>query len=164
MLLARVIALHIVLMTTCTGWWTYEYCVGSHVRQFHLEGETVANDINLGNYDASTPKRNLEETVDADGVYEEVSSDVIKALTKVGTDSAMTRYAVQYYNGGTPCDIGSQEMRSTDVRLYCGEAVSKSQSFIESVQVSPVHALKTIERAICTDDTHPSETRFARLT
>ena len=95
------------------------------------------NDISLGRYDAATPARNVEETPDADGVYEEASSDVMKALVQgAGAGgAAVTRYAAQYYDGGTACDIGSQQMRSTDVRLYCGDDVSKSQSFIESVLV-----------------------------
>eukprot|EP01102_Stenamoeba_stenopodia_P011979 TRINITY_DN3725_c0_g1_i1.p1 TRINITY_DN3725_c0_g1~~TRINITY_DN3725_c0_g1_i1.p1 ORF type:complete len:320 (-),score=70.02 TRINITY_DN3725_c0_g1_i1:16-975(-) len=39
-------------MTTClyrlTGWWTYEFCRGSHVRQFHQEEKTVVSQFYLG--------------------------------------------------------------------------------------------------------------------
>ena len=115
------------------GWWTYELCFGKHMRQFHTEGDQVTNDIMLGRYDASTPVRNVDETEDGDGVYEDIGGAMAKVIG--GASGSLGRYTVHYYNEGTPCDIGSQSTRSVEVRLYCGKEKSRTQNFIEAVHV-----------------------------
>jgi hypothetical protein len=39
------------------GWWTYEFCYKSHVRQFHMDmnSKKITEEHIIGYYNASTP-------------------------------------------------------------------------------------------------------------
>ena len=67
-----------VCLPNIVGWWTYEFCVGKHVRQFHAEGDKVLNNIDLGRYDfQSSIRKGKIDTIRGDGVYEEKSSNIV---------------------------------------------------------------------------------------
>ncbi|KAH9514270.1 Protein OS-9 [Bulinus truncatus] len=85
-------------------WWSYEFCYGKHIRQFHMEdGEIKGNIIYLGYYESDFDWNN--ETAREDRLRSKVS---------------MSRYHSQTYTLGTKCDLTNQ-MRKTEVRFMCEE-------------------------------------------
>jgi len=90
------------------GWWYYEFCYGSQIRQFHQEG-TTANNIKVTqeNYLGRAPK---ESYVNAHSlVYTEV------------------------YDGGSHCDITGKPRRTT-VNFICNTA--EPQTTISKIEES----------------------------
>ncbi|KAH9490698.1 Protein OS-9 [Bulinus truncatus] len=85
-------------------WWSYEFCYGKHIRQFHMEdGEIKGNIIYLGYYESDFDWNN--ETAREDRLRSKVS---------------MSRYHSQTYTLGTKCDLTNQ-MRKTEIRFMCEE-------------------------------------------
>jgi len=85
-----------------TGWWTYELCYGTHVKQFHDDAERKQPRVEflLGVPPAA-----------ADGV------DVAPPHTEA-TDAHGNRYYSERYLDGTVCDLTS-EPRKTEIRFTC---------------------------------------------
>ena len=87
------------------GWWTYEYCFGKHVAEFHQErgqgevGMGKVNVLGLG------PEHQLEYGAAFDEIY-------------YMTDSFRGAYFSAVYYNGTVCDKTLQQ-RVVDVRMYC---------------------------------------------
>ncbi len=77
------------------GWWTYEFCFGAAVKQFHVDGQTGTR---------------VSEFVM--GRYEGGSSTLLPDLE--------TRQVKQKYVGGTTCDLSGQP-RSIEVRYLCND-------------------------------------------
>ncbi|KAH3732742.1 PRKCSH domain-containing protein [Pelomyxa schiedti] len=76
-----------------SGWWTYEFCYGGHLRQFHEENGKVASEYFLG----YTPELLPSEIGQLQhGFYSET------------------------YTKGTVCDL-SGEHRQTEIRFSCDE-------------------------------------------
>ena len=84
------------------GWWTYEFCHESHVRQFHADASgVVMQEFVLGRYGAM-----WTQTVTASGT------------PPVSTDDDGRPFLQQRFDGGSECpDTGLP--RSTLVRFYC---------------------------------------------
>ncbi len=78
------------------GWWTYEFCFGVGVKQFHHDQQTGAR---------------VSEFVM--GRYESAASGLV-----VDGESKQIR---QRYVGGTVCDLGQQQPRSVEVRYLCND-------------------------------------------
>jgi len=84
-------------------WWTYEYCAGAHVRQFHGgEGGEAVDAFMLG-------RVNESRASSLDAVHLDASSPAGDA-----------RYVATTYDGGDPCDL-TGEPRSVEVRFVCAE-------------------------------------------
>jgi len=73
------------------GWWTYEFCYGKHLRQFHQEKDK--------------PIRPQDE------YFMGFNNELIAAETK-------DNYYAAQYDGGTVCDINGQQRRS-EIRFVC---------------------------------------------
>ncbi|CAL1297062.1 unnamed protein product [Larinioides sclopetarius] len=82
-------------------WWTYEFCFGHYIKQFHIEdGQIIGQVITLGLYDYDYDWNN------------DTDQEKFKHVKQ--------RYHSQYYVNGTKCDLTGQP-RSAEVRLFCEE-------------------------------------------
>lgn len=96
------------------GWWTYEFCYGRHILQYHMENDGVKGDVTyLGNYegDFDWNKEALEETLHS-------------------KRHIVNRYHSQTYVNGSACDIINHN-RDTEVRYFCD--YSTLETYIERV-------------------------------
>lgn len=82
-------------------WWTYEFCFGLYIRQFHIEGgQMVGHAITLGLYDSDYDWTN------------QTDQEKFKHTKQ--------RYHSQYYTNGSMCDLTGQP-RSAEIRIFCEE-------------------------------------------
>ncbi|XP_022301578.2 protein OS-9-like [Crassostrea virginica] len=85
-------------------WWSYEFCYGKHIRQFHMEdGRILGNVIMLGYYESEFDWKN------------ETNME-IKSRNK----NRLNRYHSQQYINGSKCDL-TGKARKTEVRFLCEE-------------------------------------------
>ena len=93
------------------GWWTYEFCFKKHVRQYHVESNSkVSVDYSLGKFNEALTNKTRDD---------ENETEIKKREASVGIPA--TSFHVHHFTGGTECDIGSLEMRKTEVQFVCGE-------------------------------------------
>ncbi|XP_041836524.1 protein OS-9 isoform X2 [Melanotaenia boesemani] len=82
-------------------WWTYEFCPGQHIRQYHLEDTEIKGDILfLG--------------------YYESEFDWSNETAKASKRHKLKRYHSQTYVNGSKCDLNGNP-RETEVRFMCEE-------------------------------------------
>uniref|UniRef100_H2U776 Endoplasmic reticulum lectin n=1 Tax=Takifugu rubripes TaxID=31033 RepID=H2U776_TAKRU len=82
-------------------WWTYEFCHGQHIRQYHLEDSEIKGDILfLG--------------------YYESEFDWSNETAKASKQHRLKRYHSQTYVNGSKCDLDGNP-RETEVRFTCEE-------------------------------------------
>lgn len=83
------------------GWWTYEFCYGTDIRQYHMEnGKIVGDEIYLGHFD-----------VDYDWAQ---ASDAERGTRRL--KSAF--FHSQNYTRGSLCELKNR-MRTAEVRYFC---------------------------------------------
>ncbi|KAK4313059.1 hypothetical protein Pmani_015578 [Petrolisthes manimaculis] len=81
-------------------WWTYEFCYGGVIMQYHLEDNKASGQIIvLGRYESEYNWRNSSET-----------------------KNRLQRFHSQFYVNGTRCDL-TGEPRNTEVRFHCEDGV-----------------------------------------
>ncbi|XP_064109668.1 LOW QUALITY PROTEIN: protein OS-9-like [Macrobrachium nipponense] len=81
-------------------WWTYEFCYGSVIKQYHLEDHKASGPILiLGKYESEYNWKNSSET-----------------------KNRLQRFHSQFYVNGTKCDL-TGEPRRTEVRFHCEDGV-----------------------------------------
>ncbi|XP_071545027.1 uncharacterized protein [Panulirus ornatus] len=81
-------------------WWTYEFCYGSVIKQYHLEDSKASGPIIiLGKYESEYNWKNSSET-----------------------KNRLQRFHSQFYVNGTKCDL-TGEPRRTEVRFHCEDGV-----------------------------------------
>lgn len=82
-------------------WWTYEFCFGRHVKQYHMEDSDIKGDtIYLGYYESEFDWNN--ETA------------------KASKQHRLKRYHSQAYSNGSKCDLNGRA-REAEVRFMCEE-------------------------------------------
>ncbi|CAH2224498.1 OS-9-like isoform X1 [Pelobates cultripes] len=82
-------------------WWTYEFCYGKHIQQYHIEESELKGDIlYLGYYQSEFDWNN--ETA------------------KASKHHRLKRYHSQLYVNGSKCDLNGKS-RETEVRFMCEE-------------------------------------------
>ncbi|KAM4587707.1 protein OS-9 isoform 2-T2 [Odontesthes bonariensis] len=82
-------------------WWTYEFCHGQHIRQYHLEDTEIKGDILfLG--------------------YYESEFDWSNETAKASKQHKLKRYHSQAYVNGSKCDLNGNP-REAEVRFVCEE-------------------------------------------
>ncbi|KAM9758592.1 protein OS-9 isoform 1-T1 [Menidia menidia] len=82
-------------------WWTYEFCHGQHIRQYHLEDTEIKGDILfLG--------------------YYESEFDWSNETAKASKQHKLKRYHSQTYVNGSKCDLNGNP-REAEVRFACEE-------------------------------------------
>jgi protein OS-9 len=102
---------------TNTGWWTYEMCYKRHVRQLHVEKETIQTAFSLGQFS------------------EEATQSLFNNNTRPYKDERLAkgdiRYTSHMMTGGTSCDMADVS-RSAEVRFVCNQ--QQRRSFVSSVR------------------------------
>jgi len=96
------------------GWWTYEFCYGKHIRQYHQEKDA--------------PIRPQDEFF----LGKQTEADKMKYIDEVVDVSALKDYYSEEYAHGTSCDINGQH-RVSEVRYYCS-TTDKSTTSITDIK------------------------------
>ncbi|MGH0133857.1 UNVERIFIED_CONTAM: hypothetical protein FKN15_017415 [Acipenser sinensis] len=124
-------------------WWTYEFCYGQHIRQYHMEDSEIKGEILfLGFYSSEFDWNN--ETA------------------KASKQHRLKRYHSQTYVNGSTCDL-SRALRETEVRFMCEEGSSDYITRVDEPQscsyVLTVHTPRTCQhpflRPASTNKPHP---------
>uniref|UniRef100_A0A3B5MPJ6 Endoplasmic reticulum lectin n=1 Tax=Xiphophorus couchianus TaxID=32473 RepID=A0A3B5MPJ6_9TELE len=109
-------------------WWTYEFCYGHHIRQYHLESEIKGDVLFLGYYESEFDWNN--ETA------------------KASKQHKLKRYHSQTYVNGSKCDLNGNP-RETEVRFVCEEGSSDYIARVDEPQscryVLTVHTSRTCQ-------------------
>ncbi|KAG7477458.1 hypothetical protein MATL_G00069810 [Megalops atlanticus] len=108
-------------------WWTYEFCYGQHIRQYHLEDSEIKGDVLfLGYYESEFDWNN--ETA------------------KASKQHRLKRYHSQSYVNGSKCDLNGKP-RETEVRFLCEEGSGDYVARVDEPQscryVLTVHTTRT---------------------
>lgn len=119
-----------------SGWWSYRYCYGQGVKQFHqlppsqgvpayppVEDPGVTGFM-LGSVDDSLPESEK-------ALAESKGGEASKTLGNLETRGE-TRYLVQRLGGGTVCDLTGKQRR-VEVQFHCNPASSDKISLIKEV-------------------------------
>ncbi|KAL7407115.1 hypothetical protein ABVT39_003337 [Epinephelus coioides] len=110
-------------------WWTYEFCHGQHIRQYHMEDTEIKGDILfLGYYESEF----------------DWSNETAKASKK----HRLKRYHSQTYVNGSKCDLNGNP-RETEVRFVCEEGSGDYIARVDEPQscryVLTVHTSRTCQ-------------------
>lgn len=110
-------------------WWTYEFCHGQHIRQYHLEDTEIKGDILfLG--------------------YFESEFDWSNETAKASKQHRLKRYHSQTYVNGSKCDLNGSP-RETEVRFVCEEGSGDYIARVDEPQscryVLTVHTSRTCQ-------------------
>ena len=97
------------------GWWSYEFCYGREVKQYHFENGAIQGEtISLGKFESD---------------YNWEKSEEWESSSK--TPAKKRKHHSQYYVDGSTCDL-TGEPRKTEVRFKCDESLTgagKSKDF-----------------------------------
>ncbi|KAK2862219.1 hypothetical protein Q5P01_001752 [Channa striata] len=110
-------------------WWTYEFCHGQYIRQYHMEDTEIKGDVLfLGYYESEFDWNN--ETA------------------KASKQHRLKRYHSQTYVNGSKCDLNGNP-RETEVRYLCEESSSDYIARVDEPQscryVLTVHTSRTCQ-------------------
>ncbi|XP_033995008.1 protein OS-9 [Trematomus bernacchii] len=110
-------------------WWTYEFCHGRHIRQYHLEDTEIKGDILfLGHYESEF--------------------DWSNETAKASKQHRLKRYHSQSYRNGSKCDLIGIP-RETEVRFVCEEGSNDYIARVDEPQscryVLTVHTSRTCQ-------------------
>ncbi|XP_005166099.1 protein OS-9 isoform X1 [Danio rerio] len=113
-------------------WWTYEFCYGQHIRQYHLEDSEIKGDVLfLGYYDTEF--------------------DWTNETAKASKQHKLKRYHSQSYVNGSKCDLNGSP-RETEVRFVCEEGSTDFISRVDEPQscryVLTVHTSRTCQHPL----------------
>ncbi|KAM5287814.1 protein OS-9 isoform 2-T2 [Ctenodactylus gundi] len=94
-------------------WWTYEFCYGRHIQQYHMEDSEIKGDIlYLGYYQSAF--------------------DWDDETAKASKQHRLKRYHSQTYGNGSKCDLNGRP-REAEVRFLCDESAGISGDYIDRV-------------------------------
>uniref|UniRef100_A0A3B4C8C4 Endoplasmic reticulum lectin n=1 Tax=Pygocentrus nattereri TaxID=42514 RepID=A0A3B4C8C4_PYGNA len=113
-------------------WWTYEFCYGQHIRQYHLEDSEIKGDVLfLG--------------------YFESEFDWTNETAKATKQHKLKRYHSQFYVNGSKCDLNGSP-RESEVRFVCEEGSSDFITRVDEPQscryVLTVHTSRTCQHPL----------------
>ncbi|KAM6980730.1 protein OS-9 [Aplochiton taeniatus] len=110
-------------------WWTYEFCHGQHIRQYHLEDADIKGDVLFLGYYAS-------------------EFDWSNETAKASKQHRLKRYHSQSYVNGSKCDLNGSP-RETEVRFVCEEGSGDYITRVDEPQscryVLTVHTSRTCQ-------------------
>ncbi|XP_021569472.1 protein OS-9 isoform X5 [Carlito syrichta] len=94
-------------------WWTYEFCYGRHIQQYHMEDSEVKGEVlYLGYYQSAF--------------------DWDDETAKASKQHRLKRYHSQTYGNGSKCDLNGRP-REAEVRFLCDEGAGISGDYIDRV-------------------------------
>ncbi|XP_021097058.1 protein OS-9 isoform X4 [Heterocephalus glaber] len=94
-------------------WWTYQFCYGRHIQQYHMEDSEIKGDIlYLGYYQSAF--------------------DWADETAKASKQHRLKRYHSQTYGNGSKCDLNGRP-REAEVRFLCDEGAGISGDYIDRV-------------------------------
>jgi len=104
------------------GWWTYEFCFGKQLRQYHLSQEGKLDEYFLG--------RAVDPNLGVELLHEMETNDVellrrMDAL-KVDRGGDHAFFYSESYAFGTPCEIEDRAQRQVEIRWFCSNGASSS--------------------------------------
>ncbi|KAJ0068458.1 hypothetical protein NL108_008395, partial [Boleophthalmus pectinirostris] len=113
-------------------WWTYEFCNGKHIRQYHLEDTEIKGDVLfLG--------------------YYESDFDWSNETAKASKQHRLKRYHSQTYVNGSKCDLNGTP-REAEVRFICEEGSGDFIARVDEPQscryVLTVHTGRTCQHPL----------------
>ncbi|XP_017335981.1 protein OS-9 [Ictalurus punctatus] len=119
-------------LTKTKDWWTYEFCYGQHIRQYHLEDSEIKGDVlYLG--------------------FFESEFDWTNETAKATKQHKLKRYHSQSYVNGSKCDLNGSP-RESEVRFVCEEGSSDYISRVDEPQschyVLTVHTSRTCQHPL----------------
>ncbi|XP_007516733.1 protein OS-9 isoform X2 [Erinaceus europaeus] len=94
-------------------WWTYEFCYGRHIQQYHMEDSEIKGEILYLGYYQSAFDWNDE-------------------TAKASKQHRLKRYHSQTYGNGSKCDLNGKP-REAEVRFLCDEGAAISGDYIDRV-------------------------------
>ncbi|XP_059539382.1 protein OS-9 isoform X1 [Myotis daubentonii] len=94
-------------------WWTYEFCYGRHIQQYHMEDSEIKGEVlYLGYYQSAF--------------------DWDDDTAKASKQHRLKRYHSQTYGNGSKCDLNGRP-REAEVRFLCDEGAGISGDYIDRV-------------------------------
>ncbi|XP_021542886.1 protein OS-9 isoform X5 [Neomonachus schauinslandi] len=94
-------------------WWTYEFCYGRHIQQYHMEDSEIKGEVlYLGYYQSAF--------------------DWDDETAKASKQHRLKRYHSQTYGNGSKCDLNGRP-REAEVRFLCDEGAGMSGDYIDRV-------------------------------
>jgi len=122
------------------GWWTYEFCPTSYVKQMRIEKQQNLNEYYLGYY----IKDKLQQAIKG------IDKRQMQIYSSNGPfELTSTPYYSETFVDGTPCDIINVH-RQTEVRYYCSEDKIKGTYISEVLEpTSCSYVLKIYTPDMC---------------
>lgn len=94
-------------------WWTYQFCYGRHIQQYHMEDSEIKGEVlYLGYYQSAF--------------------DWDDETAKASKQHRLKRYHSQTYVNGSKCDLNGRP-REAEVRFLCDEGAGISGDYIDRV-------------------------------
>uniref|UniRef100_G1U2W0 Endoplasmic reticulum lectin n=1 Tax=Oryctolagus cuniculus TaxID=9986 RepID=G1U2W0_RABIT len=94
-------------------WWTYEFCYGRHIQQYHMEDSEIKGEVlYLGYYQSAF--------------------DWDDETAKASKQHRLKRYHSQTYGNGSKCDLNGRP-REAEVRFLCDDSAGISGDYIDRV-------------------------------
>lgn len=94
-------------------WWTYEFCYGRYIQQYHMEDSEIKGEVlYLGYYQSAF--------------------DWDDETAKASKQHRLKRYHSQSYGNGSKCDLNGRP-REAEVRFLCDEGAGISGDYIDRV-------------------------------
>jgi len=110
------------------GWWSYEFCYGREVKQYHFENGAIQGEtISLGKFESDYDWSKTEAWEASAASAKEASA--WEASTKA--KAKKRKHHSQYYVDGSKCDL-TGEPRKTEVRFKCDESLKGSDTDVIS--------------------------------
>ncbi|OCT95765.1 protein OS-9 [Xenopus laevis] len=109
-------------------WWTYEFCYGKHIQQYHIEESEVKGDVLFLGYYQSEFDWNDE-------------------TAKASKHHRLKRYHSQMYVNGSKCDLNGKS-REMEVRFMCEEGTGDYIARVDEPQ-SCAYVLTVHTTRIC---------------
>lgn len=140
-------------MVHLDGWWTYEFCFGRQVRQFHTNPQgKIEAEYFLG--------RLAEPALGVDYLHDIETNDreLLRLLESMKEDiPSGTPFYSERYKYGTPCDI-AEGQRSVEIRWNC--APQATQTLIRSIKepISCHYVMEVDSPLLCQHADYKSDT------
>lgn len=110
-------------------WWTYEFCYGQEIRQYHMEDNKPSGAImSLGKYDHD---------------YEWNSEKKESA-----TEGIVQSHHSQFYTNGSVCDL-TGKLRKSEVRFICGSNHAMDSILMVDEPQSCEYVIKVVTNKVC---------------